>query len=114
MHILTLLFLLYNQPGAQPNVPPSDPTVANPPADLFTRMGWADFTSGFWLGGCGGAVFAWFLCNTVHVQDLFKMLQASGASAEQLGSFLNSILFSSPPTIGECWRGSLLSVCHCV
>ena len=36
-------------------------------------MGCADFTSGFWLDGCGGAVFAWFLCNTVHVQDLFKI-----------------------------------------
>ena len=73
MHILTLLFLLYNQPGSQPNVPPSDPTVVNPPSDLFTRMGWSDFTSGFWLGGCGGVVFAWFLCSTVHVQELFKI-----------------------------------------
>ncbi len=48
-------------------------TVDESPADLFTRTGWADFTSGFWLGGCGGAVFAWFLCNTVHVQELFKI-----------------------------------------
>jgi len=73
VHILSLLFLLYNQPGKQPNIPPADVTVENPPADLFTRTGWADFTSGFWLGGCGGAVFAWFLCNTVHVQELFKI-----------------------------------------
>ena len=56
VHILTLLFLLYNQP-----------------ADLFTRTGWADFTSGFWLGGCGGAVFAWFLCGTLHVSTLLKL-----------------------------------------
>ena len=41
--------------------------------DWLQTFGWADFTSGFWLGGCGGAVFAWFLCNTVHVQDLFKI-----------------------------------------
>ena len=73
IHILTLLFLLYNQPGKQPNIPPADTTVENPPLDLFTRTGWADFTSGFWLGGCGGAVFAWFLCSTVHVQDLFNI-----------------------------------------
>ena len=73
VHILTLLFLLYNQPGKQPHIPPSDVTVNNPPSDLFTRTGWADFTSGFWLGGCGGAVFAWFLCSTVHVQDLFNI-----------------------------------------
>ena len=73
VHILSLLFLLYNQPGKQPNIPPSDVTVEAPPSDLFTRTGWSDFTSGFWLGGCGGAVFAWFLCSTVHVQELFKI-----------------------------------------
>jgi len=73
VHLLTLLFLLYNQPGKQPHVPPSDVTVANPPADLFTRNGWSEFTSGFWLGGCGGAVFAWLLCDTLHVQELVKV-----------------------------------------
>ena len=73
IHILTLLFLLYNQPGKQPNIPPSDVTVETLPSDLFTRRGWSDFTSGFWLGGCGGAVFAWFLCGTVHVQELLKI-----------------------------------------
>jgi photosystem I subunit 11 len=39
VHILTLLFLLYNQPGKQPHIPPSDVTVNNPPSDLFTRTG---------------------------------------------------------------------------
>ena len=73
VHILTLLFLLYNQPGRGPNVPPSDPTVANPPAELFTRMGWSDFTSGFWLGGCGGAAFAWFLVSATPLLYLAKI-----------------------------------------
>ena len=73
VHILTLLFLLYNQPGRTPYVPQPDVTVENPPADLFTRTGWADFTSGFWLGGCGGAVFAWFLCSPPLVEPLVKI-----------------------------------------
>ena len=51
----------------------ADVTIDNPPADLFTRTGWADFTSGFWLGGCGGAVFAWFLCGTLHVSTLLNL-----------------------------------------
>ena len=73
VHILTLLFLLYNQPGKQPHIPMADVTIDNPPADLFTRTGWADFTRGFWLGGCGGAVFAWFLCGTLHVSTLLDI-----------------------------------------
>ncbi|RCL52492.1 MAG: photosystem I reaction center protein subunit XI [Synechococcus sp. MED-G71] len=73
VHILTLLLLLYNQPGRTPYVPQPDVTVENPPTDLFTRTGWADFTSGFWLGGCGGAAFAWFLCSTPLVEPLVKI-----------------------------------------
>ncbi|ABM79081.1 Photosystem I reaction center subunit XI [Prochlorococcus marinus str. MIT 1342] len=73
VHILTALLVLYNVPGKAPTVPPPDVTVANPPADLFTRKGWADFTSGFWLGGCAGAAFAWFLCNTLHMQPLLNV-----------------------------------------
>ena len=72
MHILTALLVLYNAPGKAPNVQPADITIDSPPADLFTRTGWADFTSGFWLGGCGGVVFAWLLCGTLHVDTLMK------------------------------------------
>ena len=71
VHILSLLFLLYNQPGKQPNIP-FGRTVENPPADLFTRTGWADFTSGFGLAVAVARVRL-ALCNTVHVQDLFKI-----------------------------------------
>ena len=72
MHILTALLVLYNAPGKAPSVQPADSTINSPPADLFTRIGWSDFTSGFWLGGCGGAVFAWLLCGTLHVDALMK------------------------------------------
>jgi len=75
VHILTALLVLYNAPGKAPNVQPADATVNNPPADLFTRAGWADFTSGFWLGGCGGAVFAWLLVGTLHLNNIMQLIQ---------------------------------------
>ena len=75
VHILTALLVLYNAPGKAPNVQPADCTVNQPPADLFTRTGWADFTSGFWLGGCGGAVFAWLLCGTLHLDQITVLVR---------------------------------------
>ena len=80
VHILTALLLLYNSPGKAPNVQPADCTVNNPPKDLFTKAGWADFTSGFWLGGCGGAVFAWLLCGTLHLDTVMPMIRSLGNS----------------------------------
>ena len=78
VHILTALLLLYNSPGKAPNVQPQDCTVDNPPKDLFTREGWNDFTSGFWLGGCGGAVFAWLICGTLHLDTIMPMIKSLG------------------------------------
>lgn len=75
VHILTALLVLYNAPGKAPNVQPADCTINEPPADLFTRTGWADFTSGFWLGGCGGAVFAWLLCGTLHLDTITVLVR---------------------------------------
>ena len=75
VHILTALLVLYNAPGKAPNIQPADAIVTNPPADLFTREGWADFTSGFWLGGCGGAVFAWLLCGTLHLDTIMPIVK---------------------------------------
>mgnify|MGYP001197479175 FL=1 len=75
VHILTALFVLYTAPGKAPAVQPADNTVENPPAELFTRTGWSDFTSGFWLGGCGGAVFAWLLCGTLHLDTIMPIVK---------------------------------------
>ena len=75
IHILTALFILYNSPGKDPNVQPPDCTVDNPPKDLFTKAGWSDFASGFWLGGCGGAVFAWLLMGTLHLEVLLPLVR---------------------------------------
>ena len=78
IHILTALLVLYNAPGKGPNVQPPDCTINNPPADLFTKSGWADFTSGFWLGGCGGCVFAWLINGTLHLDQTIPMLRQLG------------------------------------
>ncbi len=71
--ILTVCLSIYGTAGRGPNVQPADATIDNPPADLFTKAGWAEFASGFWLGGCGGAAFAWFLAGTSIVAPLVKI-----------------------------------------
>ena len=70
MHILTLLFLLYSSPANSPTSPLQTPP-STIPLPIYTRTGWADFTSGFWLGGCGWCSPG--ISGTVHVQDLFKI-----------------------------------------
>ena len=78
IHILTALFVLYNSPGKEPNVQPPDSTINNPPKDLFTKIGWADFTTGFWLGGCGGCVFAWLLNGTLQLDKTLPLIKNLG------------------------------------
>lgn len=45
-------------------------TTPEPPASFGTPEGWSEFASGFFLGGCGGAFFAYLLCQTPHVLPL--------------------------------------------
>lgn len=71
--ILTVCLSIYGTAGKGPNVQPADATIIKPPADLFTKTGWAEFASGFWLGGCGGAAFAWFLASSTFVLPLVKI-----------------------------------------
>ena len=68
--LLTIALSIYGNAGAGPKVQPASVTVDQPPADLFTKAGWQEFASGWWLGGCGGAAFAWFLCGTSVVKPL--------------------------------------------
>ena len=83
VHILSLLFLLYNQPGKQPNIPPADATVENPPADLFTRTGWpiSPVVSGWVVAAapCSPGSSA----TRCTFRSCSKSLPASGASADQ-------------------------------
>lgn len=65
--ILTLALSLYaavtdSKPGA---------TVTTPNPPLLDRDGWSEFAGGFFIGGCGGAAFAYGLCQTSY----FDLLQ---------------------------------------
>ena len=71
--VLSVALSLYGTAGSSPKVQPPSVTIPNPPADLFTKAGWEEFASGWWLGGCGGAAFAWFLCGTEMVRPLVEM-----------------------------------------
>ncbi len=66
--ILTIALSLYG--GVDSGKPIATVTTPNPPADLGTKEGWSEFASGFLIGGCGGAFFAYFLCATPHLSPL--------------------------------------------
>lgn len=64
--ILTLALSLYaavtdSKPGA---------TVTTPNPPMLDRDGWSEFAGSFFLGGCGGAAFAYFLCQTSYLSVL--------------------------------------------
>lgn len=76
--ILTIALSLYA--SAMGGKPVSTVTAPDVPEELSTKEGWSDFASGFFLGGCGGAFFAYFLCSTPHVeflQDVVKVVWSS-------------------------------------
>lgn len=50
-------------------------TIAATPAEFGTTEGWSEFASGFFLGGCGGAFFAYLLCLTPHLIPLQSVVK---------------------------------------
>ncbi|NJN75837.1 MAG: photosystem I reaction center protein subunit XI [Synechococcaceae cyanobacterium RL_1_2] len=72
--ILTIALSLYSATGV--SRPTETFTTPNPPSELGSTEGWSEFASGFFLGGTGGAIFAYFLCTTPYVEPLVKI--ASG------------------------------------
>lgn len=63
--ILTICLSLYastNPPSPLPSV-----TVPKPPSDLNDQKGWNEFTSGFLIGGIGGAAFGYLLLANVPI-----------------------------------------------
>lgn len=66
--ILTVALSIYGAAGS--GAPVATLTTPEPPEELGTKEGWSEFASGFFLGGCGGAFFAYFLCLTPHLADL--------------------------------------------
>jgi photosystem I subunit XI len=69
--ILTVALSIYG--GAGTGKPTATLTTPNPPADLGSKEGWSEFASGFFLGASGGAFFAYFLCQTPHLETLVKI-----------------------------------------
>lgn len=69
--IMTLSLSVYA--NSNPEQPHATVTYAQP-SDAFTSAeGWNTFTSGFLIGGVGGAVFAYFVLSNIEViQSLFK------------------------------------------
>ncbi|MDB9493024.1 photosystem I reaction center subunit XI [Spirulina major CS-329] len=57
--ILTGCLSIYGGVGS--GKPVATVTTPNPPDSFATKEGWSDFASGFLLGGCGGAAFAYFI-----------------------------------------------------
>ncbi len=49
-------------------------TTPNPPAAYGTKEGWSEFASGFFLGGCGGAIFAYLLCEIIPLRELITII----------------------------------------
>ncbi len=66
--ILTLCLSLYA--SAMGGKPTSTVTTPNVPEDFATKEGWSEFASGFFIGGAGGAFFAYFLLSTAYIGDI--------------------------------------------
>lgn len=66
--LVTILTIALSLHGAVRTAKPTA-TITNPepPAEFGTKEGWSEFASGFFIGGTGGAFFAYLLCLTpVH------------------------------------------------
>lgn len=57
--ILTICLVIYG--AVESGKPIATLTTPNPPDSFATKEGWSNFASGFLLGGCGGAAFAYFI-----------------------------------------------------
>ncbi len=76
--ILTICLSIYGAVGV--SKPTETLTTPNVPQDLATKEGWSEFAAGFLLGGCGGAFFAFFLCQTPHLEPLIKVVSGVWSS----------------------------------
>ena len=75
--ILTTLFFLYGQAGGRFYQPPANPTVPNPPKELFNSESWSQLQVNFWLGGCLGAIVAWFIYSNEFIMKLYQISTGS-------------------------------------
>jgi photosystem I subunit 11 len=49
------------------NVPVANVTTPEPPKEFYTHQGWRDFSTGFVVGGVGGAVVAYLVYQVVKL-----------------------------------------------
>ncbi|MEA5508678.1 photosystem I reaction center subunit XI [Crocosphaera sp. UHCC 0190] len=70
--ILTIALSLYAAVGV--GQPIATLTTPKPPEDWGTEIGWSEFANGFLIGGCGGALFAYFLGQTPLIDLLPKIV----------------------------------------
>lgn len=76
--ILTIALSLYS--SAMGGAPVSMVTAPDVPEEFGTKKGWSEFATGFFLGGCGGAAFAYALCLTPHLDILQGVVKAVWSS----------------------------------
>ena len=65
--IVVLAVALYIYGVTTTNKPLASVTTPNPPADLGAQEGWSEFAKGFLVGGVGGALVAFGLCQILHL-----------------------------------------------
>ena len=70
--ILTVALSLYA--SAMGGGPVSTVTTPDIPKELSTKEGWSEFAGGFFVGGCGGAFFAYFICSSPQLNPLKDLL----------------------------------------
>jgi len=70
--ILTLCLSLYA--SAMGGKPTATLTAPNVPEAFGTKEGWSEFGSGFFIGGTGGAFFAYFLLSTAYLAGIKSLI----------------------------------------
>lgn len=70
--ILTLCLSLYaSTMGGKPT---ETITTGKVSSDFATEEGWSEFATGFFLGGAGGAFFAYFILSTVYLGGIKELI----------------------------------------
>ncbi|EAZ91063.1 photosystem I reaction center subunit XI [Crocosphaera chwakensis] len=70
--ILTIALSLYA--SVDVNKPIATLTTPDVPEAFATSLGWGEFANGFFMGGCGGVVFASLLCKILSIDLISTIL----------------------------------------
>ncbi|ACB53312.1 photosystem I reaction centre subunit XI PsaL [Crocosphaera subtropica ATCC 51142] len=70
--ILTIALSLYA--SVEVGKPIETLTTPDVPEDLGTSVGWGEFANGFFIGGSGGVIFAYLLCQALYFDLIQKIL----------------------------------------